>query len=433
MRRLSLILIFALLPTVTACASTGKSDLAVKNLRCEYRTNPLGIDVARPRLGWQIESGRRGAGQSAYRILVASSREKLARNEGDLWDTGRVESDRSLQVTYDGRTLKSRERCHWKVKVWDEQGNASAYSKPARWEMGLLNEDEDWRAQWLSAPESQDPSVQPDPAPLFRKAFELEKPVRSARAYVTGLGYYELYLNGSKVGNHVLDPVFTRYDRRVLYVTYDVTGHLRKGSNAAGVILGNGWYNMHTPAVWDFDKAPWRARPTMLCQIEVTFADGSSTTIASNGSWKVSTGPIRFESIRQGETYDARKEKPGWSTASYDDSGWKNASVVDGPRGKLTAQKMPPNRVMQPLEPVEVSEPKDGHYVFDMGQNLAGWARIRVSGPRGTEVTLKYGERLAEDGTVDQEDIGRFLEKGFQTDRYILKGGGVETDRKSVV
>ena len=412
---------------VSAVATAAEGNITVTKLRCEYRTDPIGIDVAKPRLGWIMQSDERGQKQSAYQILVASSRQKLKNNAGDLWDSGKVNSDQSVQVVYDGRRLRSRQRCWWKVRVWDKNGDVSGYSEPAWWEMGLMKKS-DWNAKWLSPPKSQDPSVKPDPAPLFRKAFKLGKPIRKARAYVTGLGYYELHLNGDKVGDHVLDPTFTRYDRRALYVTYDITDHLQKGKNAAGMIVGNGWYNMHSKAVWDFDKAPWRDRPTMICQIEVTFDDGTSTTIASDSSWKVSTGPIRFDSIREGETYDARMEKPGWSTASYDDSNWGNAAVGEGPGGKLTAQKMPPMKVTRTLEPVKITEPKDGVYVFDMGQNMAGWARLKVDGPRGAEVVMKYGERLHENGTLDQESIARFLKEGeFQTDRYILDGDGVET------
>ena len=426
MRRMTALLAIFVL-CISAFATVARGDITVTKLRCEYRTNPMGLDVAKPRLGWVMESNERGQKQTAYQVLVASNRRKLKNNNGDLWDTGKVKSDQSVQVVYDGRKLRSRLRCWWKVRVWDKDGDASAYSEPGWWEMGLMGKS-DWRARWLSAPKSQDPSVEPDPAPLFRKAFELESPVAKARAYVTGLGYYELHLNGDKVGDRVLDPGFTRYDRRALYATYDVTDHLQKGKNAAGMIVGNGWYNMHSKAVWDFDKAPWRDRPTMICQIEVTFKDGSSTTIASDPSWKVSTGPIRFDSIREGETYDARMEKIGWSTPAYDDSGWKSAAVVDGPGGKLTSQKMPPMKVTRTLEPVKITDPKDGVYVFDMGQNTAGWARLKVNGPRGTEVVMKYGERLHDDGTLDQKSIARFLKEGeFQTDRYILDGDGVET------
>ena len=402
----------------------GDVGVAVEELRCEYHINPLGIDVAQPRLSWILESNQRGQMQTAYQILVASSEDNLEKDLGDLWDTGKVESDRSIHVAYEGEPLKSRMRCFWKVRVWDMDGRPSRYSRQARWEMGLL-EELDWKAKWLSAPPAEDDSVQP--SPFFRKTFTLTKPINQARVYICGLGYYELYLNGKKVGDHVLDPAFTHYDRRVLYVTYDVTDQVRSRKNALGVVLGNGWYNMHTRAVWDFDQAPWREIPTMLCQLEVDFADGSSQMIASDSTWKVSTGPILFESIRSGETYDARLEKYGWDTAYYDDTEWTTARVVPGPEGKRLAQAIPPIKVTETVRPVRLIEPEPGRYVFDMGQNIAGWVQLRVSGPAGTEVVMKYGERLNEDGTLDRKDTSRFIEQDpVQTDTYILKGTGIE-------
>jgi len=416
--------------------SSADNSVTVKHLQCEYNINPLGIDVAKPRLSWVLESGQRGQMQSAYQILVASSEKNLKKNHGDLWDTGKINSDQSIHVVYEGKSLKSRMRCWWKVCVWDKDGKPSSYSRPAWWEMGLsilrsTTKDEleykDWYAKWVSAPPPKDKSVSYEPSPFFRKAFMLAKPVKKARVYISGLGYYELYLNGKKVGDHVLDPAFTRYDRRVLYVTYDVTDQLVQGKNAVGVVLGNGWYNMHTHSEWDFDKAPWRDRPTMICQLEVEFVDGSSTIITSDSRWKVSTGPIVFESIRNGETYDARLEKPRWNTADYDDSAWATALVVPGPKGKFSAQMLSPIKVMKTIKPVKLTEPKPAVFVFDIGQNIAGWAQLRVSGPVGTRVQMKYAERLYDDGTVSQEGIATFSKQyAFQTDTYILKGQGAE-------
>jgi alpha-L-rhamnosidase len=197
----------------------------------------------------------------------------------------------------------------------------------------------------------------PRPAPLFRKTFVLDKAPVSARLYICGLGYYEAHLNGAKVGDHVLDPAFTRYDRRALYVTYDVTDQLKKGPNVLGVILGNGWF-VHKWAVWDFDKAPWRYRPTLRCQLEVTFDDGSKQTVASDATWRVSTGPIVFDSIRNGETCDARLEKTGWDTPDFRDSDWPAAQIDAGPKGELKAQMMPAIKVTKTLKMVKVTEPK---------------------------------------------------------------------------
>jgi alpha-L-rhamnosidase len=262
---------------------------------------------------------------------------------------------------------------------------------------------------------------------MFRKVFRLGKQIKKGTVYVSGLGYYELYLNGKKAGDRVLEPAFTRYDRRVLYAGYDVTEQIKEGDNAVGVILGNGWYNMHTRAVWDFDKAPWRDWPVMICQLEVEYVDGTREVIASDSSWKVATGPIVFESIRNGETYDARLEMTGWDTAGFDEMGWNSVEVIEGPKGVLSAQMMPPIKVMKTVKPVKVTEPTPGCFIFDMGQNMAGWAQLKLSGPAGTRVVMKYGERLNPDGTLDQKDISVYVKQGeFQTDTYIMKGEGVE-------
>jgi alpha-L-rhamnosidase len=259
-------------------------------------------------------------------------------------------------------------------------------------------------------------------SPLFRKEFEIAGPVEPARAYVCGLGYFELTLNGRKVGDHVLDPAFTRYDRRCLYVTHDVTGYLRPGKNAVGLILGNGWYNQHARDVWDFHDAPWRDAPRAICRIE---AGGKA--IVTDGTWKCHASPIVSDGIRNGETYDARDEQPGWDAPGFDDSGWTRAREVEPPKGVLSAQMLSPIRVTRTLQPVRVAEPRPGVRVYDLGQNIAGWARIRVAGPAGTRVTLRYGERLNGDGTVDQREAGKYILQGpVQTDAYVLKGQGIE-------
>lgn len=426
MTRLGTILGVQIVVTWGAAVGLGQlpSDVRVTDLRCEYLTNPLGIDVIQPRLSWKLESPWRGQRQTAYQILVASEERLLREGKADLWDSGKVASDQSIQVVYAGKPLASRTRCCWKVRVWDRDDKATPFSESAFWEMGLLA-PEDWQGKWISAPGGEDKS--PQPAPLFRKAFTLTKRPVNARVYICGLGYYELHLNGTKVGDHVLDPAFTRYDKRALYVSYDVTRQVKKGPNALGVILGNGWFNMHTRCVWDFDKAPWRDRPTVLCQLEITCDDRSKVVIASDATWRVTTGPIVFDSIRNGEKYDARLEKQGWDTADANDAGWPAAQVVTGPKGKLAAQMMPPIKVVKSFRPVKVTEAKPGVYVFDTGQNMAGWMRLRVFGPAGTQVVLRYGERLNADGTLDQKEIAQHVKTGqAQTDTYILKGKGTE-------
>jgi len=399
--------------------------LRVSQLRCEYLENPLGIDVSRPRLSWILESDERGVRQEAFQVIVAGTVTGLSSGKGVLWNSGRLESDETLDVRYDGRALQSEERVFWKVIVWDQDGR-KAESKAACWEMGLLQPG-DWKARWISR--TTDTQVQP--APLLRREFAVSGRVKSARAYICGLGYYELYMNGRRVGDHLLDPGYTRYDRRALYVTYDITENLQHGANAVGVILGTGWYNCHTEAVWDFHKAPWRAAPKLLLQIRIDYADGRSELVVSDESWRTSTGPIVFDSIYGGESYDARLEKKNWARAGYDASGWEAVQLVEPPGGKLVAQMMPPIKVGATIRPVSVTEPRPGTYIVDVGQNLAGMAELRVRGPAGTQVQMRYGERLFPDGTLDTRDIEQHIKKRgaaqpFQTDKYILKGGKSE-------
>jgi alpha-L-rhamnosidase len=421
---LSLGLLLAL--TLPAVAS-----LTPDRLRCEYLDNPLGIDTTQPRLSWVVESKQRAEKQTAYQILAASSEALLKSDSGDLWDSGKVASDQTLHVVYAGKALNSCQRCYWKVRVWDKDGKASAYSRPACWDMGLLT-PQDWQGQWIA----RTADTNSLPAPMLRRAFTLEGKIKQARAYICGLGYYELHLNGKKIGDHLLDPGYTRFDKRALYVTYDVTDALRRGKNAVGVILGNGWYNVQTRAVWDFHKAPWRAAPKLLMQLRVEYADGRVETIGTDSRWTTSDGPITFDSIYGGETYDARLEKPGWDTADYDDSAWAMAQVVSPPGGKLSAQMMPPIKADRTIKPVKLTEPKPGVYVFDMGQNFAGFAELSVRGPAGTKVVMKYGERLAKDGTVDRADIQQHVvrvdpRQQYQTDTYILGGSSLSTSHVS--
>lgn len=399
----------------------------IQDLRCEHLPNPLGIDAAKPRLSWVIESTKRGARQTAYQILVASSEDKLARDEGDLWNSGRVEANATAHVRYAGKPLASGQPAWWKVRVWDEQNQPTAWSDVGTWEMGLLSKN-DWHGKWIA----RNADTGPQPLPLLRREFELTGKVKRARTYVTGLGYFELSINGKKIGNHELDPGFTRYDRRVLYLTHDVTDALREGDNAVGMMLGNGWYNVQTAAAWDFDQAPWRASPRMLLELRLEMEDGSVRTIISDESWKTAAGPITFNSIYGGETYDARLEQPGWNEPGFDDAEWDAAELVDAPAGKLSAQAMRAIEVDRVLTPKSVTEPAPGVFVFDVGQNLAGVAELLIEGPAGTAISMKYGEHLDADGRVDQAIIGhhiwRFGEnQTFQNDTYILKGGGPET------
>ncbi len=405
----------------------GTAQVAPEHLTVEYLKDPLGIDVRRPRLGWQLEARKRGAEQQAYQIAASSSREKLLSGVADLWDSGKVVSEDCTQIVYEGRELRSREASYWRVRIWDQTGNVSPWSKAASWEMGLL-EESDWKAKWIGT--LSEPGLEHTytaPAPFFRKTFELSQPTASARAYVCGLGFCELYLNGRKVGDQVLSPNQTNYDRRslqrllypyrdktrtrVLYVTYDVTSYLRQGRNVAGIVLGNGWYNQRDRLVEGY---MWYDTPRVIFQVEYRLADGAIETVASDEAWKVSTaGPIIHDGIFTGEDYDARLEMDGWLDPNYDDAAWNQAQTVRRPTGPLKAQMSVPDRVVRTMQPISVKSAEGGIYRFDLGQNLAGWARLRVRGPRGRRVTL------------------RFIEEGGksygQSDSYVLKGEGLET------
>jgi len=409
-----------------ATTTGGVAVMKATHLKCEYAESPLGIDVRKPRLSWVLESNRRGAKQSAYQVIVSRSCDKLRQGQGGLWDTGKVTAEDMTHVLYDGLPMQSRSRCHWQVRLWDEQDLPSDWSDRAQWEMGLL-EPGDWKAKWIGDGSSEGSRLNyTGPAPYFRKSFELSKAVSSARAYVCGLGFYELYLNEAKVGDHVLSPNQTDYDRRplhrllypfddktskrVLYVAYDVTQHLQAGRNVAGVILGHGWYNQRDRGA---EGSMWYDLPRLILQIEAEFADGSHETIVSDESWRVSTsGPIIHNGIFTGESYDARLEMQGWLGADYDDSAWRPAQLVRAPTGPLRAQCSVPDKVVEIIQPISVSNPKAGVYRFDLGQNLAGWARLKVQGPKGRGVTLRFIEEMG-------EDYG-------QTDSYVFGGKGIE-------
>jgi alpha-L-rhamnosidase len=399
-------------------------------MRCEYLQNPLGIDVTSPRLSWTNNLSGRGAGQSAYQVIVASSPAILAQNQGDLWNSGKVATAQPFLVAYDGQPLFSRENCYWKVRIWDQNGDASAWSSSGMWSMGLL-EPGDWDADWIGM--DTDTNITPaSPSPRFRTTFEVAKPVARATAYICGLGYNELYLNGSKVGNHVLDPTWTRYDYHAYYATYDVTTNLVEGENAVGVQLANGYYNQWAQDAWNTYNAPWRALPQMIVQLEITYTDGTTNSVLSDDSWKASTGPLLLDATRLGEVYDARLEQAGWMTTNYDDSAWSSAILREGIAGSLLAPDSEPIEVLKTVPAVNIIPVagQPGVYTFDFGQNLVGWGRLTVSGPAGTSVRMVYSEKTNSDGSVNQNNINYLIytyQQYFQSDTYILKGAPVET------
>jgi alpha-L-rhamnosidase len=424
------------------------AGLSVSGLKCEYRVDPLGIDRSQPRLSWVLESKERGEKQTAYRILAGTTPDRLAEGKADLWDSGEVASGESVHVLYAGKPLASGQRVYWKVRARDRDHKASAYSAAAWWEMGLLK-PEDWGAAWITRyrpePLSEAHLFDDDPAPLFRKEFSIEKKITRARVYVSGLGYYELRLNGRRVGDQVLDPGWTTYSNRVLYSCYDVTDQLRRGTNALGVMLGNGWFNplpLRMFGQFNLRNYLVTGEPRVILQLVVEFADRTSRTIVTDESWKTSPGPIVRNNVYLGEVYDARKQQAGWDQPGFDDTRWDQARLARESLGPLRTQEAPPIRLTRTLKPVKLSEPKPGVYIFDFGQNFAGWARLRVRGPAGTRIKLRYGELLYADGTLNgmtsvcgQIKQGgpnyRYDGKGapktaWQCDEYILKGSGEE-------
>jgi alpha-L-rhamnosidase len=378
------------------------------NLRCEYFINPLGIDARRPRLSWQLNDDRRGAKQTAYQVVV----------EG-LWDSGKVESDQSVHVEYAGPALKSRQRATWKVKAWDKDGKPSAWSEPANWEMGLL-EKRDWTAQWIGAPIVGGPYSIP-PAPYLRKEFSLNKPVSSARLYVTALGIHDLEINGQRVADYVFPPGRTEYRKRVPYHTFDVTALLTGGANACGAILGDGWYCGH---LHSDPRQTYGDRPRLLAQLEIAFADGSTQTVITDSSWKAGDGPIRSSDMLMGEDYDARMEIPNWSKPGFDDKAWRPAVPFLDPGIAIVAHRAPPVKRIQeikPDKPPTISANKR-RTLFDLGQNMVGRIRLRVKAAPGKVIDIRCTEML--DGNGKPYTLA--LRSARATDHYTTRGGGEE-------
>jgi alpha-L-rhamnosidase len=565
------------------------APLAVDVVKCEYRSNPLGIDVLQPRLTWELSSPDRGAAQKAYQVLVASDPDRLAKDEGDLWDSGKVGSDQSIQVAYAGKALASEQRCFWKVRVWNGKDEASAWSAPAYWSMGLL-QPSDWqgkwigldggdqgkglkyedidKAQWIWYPEGSPASAAPIgnrwfratltipdgkaitaatahvtadnscelfvngeeigktqdyrqvkewkiaedlhpganciaivannagpspnpagvlaaftvlladggnvlltsgdgwrsadsgqadwqkpgfgdsawkpaqvlgaygmapwdavgksdksrlPARMLRREFDAPKKVAHATAHVCGLGLFELYLNGNKIGDQVLSPGQTEFNKRDFYMTFDLTDRVQDGKNALGVMLGNGRF--YSPRISEPISTRTYGYPKMMFQMRLEYTDGSSDVVVSDTNWKLTTnGPIRANNEYDGEEYDARMELPGWDKPGFDDSAWEAVKEVQAPGGVLSAQMAQPIKVTDILKPIAVKALKPGMYIFDMGQNMVGWCKLNVQGPKGAQVKLRFAETTKEDGSLYLDNI-----RGAEvTDLYTLKGEGAE-------
>lgn len=427
--------IYSFLITLTGIfLSIACTQITPTQLSCEYLKNPSVVDVPNPRLAWIniANKGERGQKQTAYQIRVASTKEKLS--APDLWDSKKVVSEQSTRVAYNGNQLASEQECWWQVRVWDKNNKASKWSEPAMWRMGLLRA-EDWKAQWIGAPWQGEealpkpqggPNAQldnlPPPAPLFRKEFTIEKEIESAVAFVTGLGYFELYLNGEKVGNDVLVPNQTNYAKRpnlpnnyislpdnfreykVMYLAYDIKNQLKQGANVVGSILGNGFYNPSKHWTEAYGS------PRFLGQIHVKYTDGTEDKIVSDQSWKASKSAIVMDMVYYGEIYDARLEQDGWCKAGFDDSSWEAAAQRKAPEGKLVAQTSLPDRVTKQLNPVKIEKTEDGKYIVDFGLEISGWVRlVNAEGPAGHKIDISFnGNQYSGDNS------------------YIFKGNGPE-------
>jgi alpha-L-rhamnosidase len=411
-------------------------------LTCEYLRDPQVIDVQNPRLSWIniSDDNERGQIQTAWEIRAAGSNEKLLAGKADLWNSGVIKSIESVNIPYDGVPLASFQDCWWQVRIWDRKGKVSDWSEPAFWSMGILKPDE-WKARWIGAPWQDEsalpkptapksgsgkavPAVKlPPPAPMLRKSFTVKKEIASARAYVTGLGYFELYANGKKVGDDVLVPNLTLYGKRdnlgpigvmirnnfreyrVMYLSYDIKEYLKDGENVIGALLGNGFYN--PSSYW----CEGYGTPRFLGQIHLTYTDGSREVVVSDQSWKVARSPVTMDLVYDGEYYDARLEQQGWNKAGFDDSAWENAVIRKSPEGTLKAHMSPADRVMESLPPIKTEKLGEGHYRVDFGQEISGWLHlINVTGEPGRKIDIKY---------ICESPVG--------DNYYIMKGGSPES------
>jgi len=430
-----------LLAAVTAASGqdpTVKSDIFPEQPKCEWQVNPVGIDVAKPHFSWilkPIGPAGRGLRQTAYEVVVSSSRDVLNRDQGE-WNSGKVQSGEIFQIEYTGKALSPATRYYWKVRTWDGRDRASQWSATAEFVTGQMR-PENWRARWIAA--EPDAPRQPQARenigeikktmprlPIFRRDISVRHKVRQALIFVSGLGHYELHLNGENVTDRLLTPGWTNYRKRVFYNTYDVTERIKQGKNALGVMLGSGMYDVpgikgrYTKFIGSFGQ------PQLILELHLRFDDGSETVIATNKSWKFVPGPITFSSVYGGEDYDARLERSGWDSPSFHARGWKHVVTVDGPGGTLVAEQSPPVRVTQSFDPVKTTHPKPGVTVYDLGQNFSGWPEITVHGKRGATVKLIAGELLDASGMVTQHSANA-SPKDEQRYTYTLRGSGDET------
>ena len=396
-------------------------DLKLEGLKTEHLECPMGVDTASPRLAWRMVSDHNGARQQSYRLVVGEDSARVAAGEGNAWDTGVLASD-CISTRYDGTPLKPRTRYYWQVAVTDETGR-KAQSDVAYFETGKMGMD-GWQGNWISDWNN----IHHHAAPYFRKQFSVDKPVRSARIYVAVGGLYQLHLNGKRLGDTMLDPVYTRFDRRNMYVTYDVTDAIRQQENVVGIVLGNGWYNHQALGVWNFEKAPWRNRPAFCLDLHLTYEDGTEQTVCTDLSWRTTDqGAWRKNNIYTGEFHDFTMQMEVWDCPGYDDSQWRGVGLRQVPSPQITSQQMRPIRACHEYPAVKLTQLADGVYLYDFGYNMSGVTCFRLKGAKGTVVKVRHGERLGKDGRLDQSNIDVYYKGNketdpFQTDVLTLSG-----------
>lgn len=400
---------FFLFHLIFLTSGISDSKLAIANLECEYVTNPMGIDMKNPRFSWKIISDQRGLFQNAYEVIVGESLSEVVSELGNSWNSGRINSSSSSHIEYQGVPLKSNTKYFWRVRVWADK-DSFVNSKPASFHTGLY-ENSDWKAKWISTEKIIDHE-----SILLRNEFSIDKEIKSAVAYISACGLYEYYLNGEKVGDHVLDPAITDYRKTILYSTFDVTQILKNGVNVAGAMLGNGVYNSKKAEgrySWGNESISL-GNPCFLAQINIIYNDGSQSVISTDESWKFTNGPITFNHFFGGEDYDAQKEIKNWLAPDLEDKNWRNVVLAKNPGGVLKSQLMPPIKVTSTIQPVKQINPSPGVYLFDLGQNIAGWWRIQVKGTKGQTVRIRGAETLNDSLFAKPLEAGDVLSTKFK-------------------
>ncbi|HEX4850440.1 MAG TPA: family 78 glycoside hydrolase catalytic domain, partial [Puia sp.] len=395
----------------------GISQLNVKELLTENRENPVGMDILQPRFSWQLSSGERNLTQTAYEIRVSEDGKSVSKNSKLFWSSGKVVSDSSVHVCYQGPALKSGVKYYWQVKVWDNKNKVSPWSETAFWQMGLL-QSSDWKAKWIRQGFEED-TVQ-RPSPLFRKKFNASRKISSAIAFITAHGLYEAEINGHRIGDAYLTPGWTSYNKRLQYQLYDVSQLLRQGENAIGITLGSGWYRGYIG--FTNNKNFYGKELALLAQVEINYTDGTKETIGTDETWKSSTGPIKSAEIYNGEYFDARDNKPGWSTSEYDDKNWNGVRLANITYDNLIATYNEPIKKHETFKPVRIITTPNGEKVIDFGQNLVGWVIIKVNGHAGDKIIISHAEVLDKSGNFYTEN----LRAAKAQDVFVLKGGGEE-------